>query len=129
RPAPQRTFSRARELQAPKAASAARQPSEVAPEEPGRDLQPLLDPPPGGAHPRRVRGAVAVPGEREQAGVDVRAGERAGVALELLAPAEAFDLGADPIAGAGELLDRRLADVSLAVQLHQAVQGRPAQGA
>src|SRR5438270_42784 len=82
------------------------------------------DPAPGRAHPRRVRGTVAVPGQEQEARVDVAARESAGVALQLLAPAERLDLLADRVARAPELIDRGGGQVPLVVQLAEPLQRR-----
>src|SRR5207302_11038707 len=77
----------------------------VAAEEAAARIEPLADPPPRGQHPRRIRGAVAVPGQEQKACVHVAAGERARVRLQLLAPAQRLDLFAHGVARFAELLD------------------------
>src|SRR5439155_7068591 len=87
------------------------------------------DAPPGALHARAGRVAVAVPGQKEQARVHVRAAQRSRVGLELLAPAQRLDLLADEIARAREFLHRRPGQVPLLVQLDQPLQCGPAERA
>src|SRR5256712_7933080 len=76
----------------PEGALAGGEATVVTPQQPGADLEPLADPPPGRTHARGIRRTVAVPGKEEEACVHVAARERAGVALQQLAPAAGLDL-------------------------------------
>src|SRR5258708_2309696 len=102
----ERAAAEREELRRPEAADAesalaARERPVVAAEEATAEAEPLADARPGAAYARRVRFAVAVPGQEQQAGVDAGAAQRARVRLELLAPTQPLPVVAGLVAGAG----------------------------
>src|SRR5438067_8177381 len=78
------------------------------------------------AHPRRARLRVSVPGEEQEAGVDVGPAEGPRVAPERAVVPELLDLAPDEVAMHGEAIDRRLLEAQFATQMDEAVERRPA---
>src|SRR5438477_470058 len=107
---------------------AARPPAAIATIKPFAGVELAVDASESPAHSRRGGSGVLVPGQEQQAGVDVKAAERARVAAELFAVAESLDLLADERAILGELRDRSLEVVEI-VQLQKAVERGPAEHA